>query len=520
MFIMRGRKRNFGFTLVELAIVLGVTGVLFVGLYRLLSGGNAQLKDSSVASQQLQLISSVKGFLATGQGQAWMGLKAGAPSSTNILAQDISLPLPPPASAPDGVSNSACHTFMALPANDPSGNLGTFCDNLPAGFSSATINAYGQTYAIQVQTGLIAANATVPTAFSFMIVTAGGDTIQDADGGRIASQIGSDGGFIYATANVCNAQACGSYGAWQANLTGLPAGFNFANSFNVVGHVVSRTYVSAESNSGTPWLARFLQPGESVSSVPSPLYETMQTALFLGGQTLFMANNNNIATPQASLSTNAIYLQGTPIIDQQVPQSNKTELILQVQGPFGTTGSILQGQNLVVLTSNCSVDQPTASGANIAWHTGDTVGGANNVCTSALQISGDENVNGLLQAVSLFSGTFIYQGSDARIKTNIQPVTHALDAVMQMKPVSYALKAGGQKGLGFVAQDMEKIYPDLVMNAGDSKGMKAINYDGLIAPLVEAVQELKQQNDELRHELHEQMHREQELESKLNQKTP
>jgi prepilin-type N-terminal cleavage/methylation domain-containing protein len=543
MFMIRNTKKSSGFTLIELAIVLAITGVLFVGLYRLLSGGNAQLKDSSVASQQIQLINSVKGFLNTSDGQSWLA----AEGLANGYNSNVSLPLPTAANAPDGGQNTNCkngYTNNYVLAK-------SFCDNLPANFSAATINAYGQTFLIQVQIGSLPTNGvagtTPPTAYSFMIVTQGGppnaDLISDADGGRISAQIGGDGGFIYQVSS-CGAQACGSYGAWQASLTGAaPGGYGFGASPGA-GHVASRTYVAGESNSGTPWLARSPQPGDTSNggAVPapiptnpslSPFYETMTTALYVGGQNLYMSNTNNVSTPiTPPLGVghgNTLYLQGSPIMDNAIDPANGGLISLIVASSGGNPNTFfIHGSPLAVLTTNCTVDSQTAinlnqapNGIGINYSPGDSVNNlGSNACKPALNIIGDENINGLLQASSLFSGTFIYKGSDIRLKTDIQPIAHALDTVMELKPVSYALKAGGHKGLGFIAQDLEKIYPELVLNSDNPNAMRGVDYDGLIAPLVAAVQELKKQNDELRNALHEQALREEKLEQKLNQKQP
>jgi len=51
---------------------------------------------------------------------------------------------------------------------------------------------------------------------------------------------------------------------------------------------------------------------------------------------------------------------------------------------------------------------------------------------------------------------------------------------------------------GFVAQEVEKIYPNLVTTAQDEMKTKSVNYDGFIPLLVSSVQELKKENDELR----------------------
>ena len=49
-------------------------------------------------------------------------------------------------------------------------------------------------------------------------------------------------------------------------------------------------------------------------------------------------------------------------------------------------------------------------------------------------------------------------------------------------------EAKGQPGMGVIAQEVEKVWPDLVETGAD--GLKRVEYNGLIAPLLEAVKEL------------------------------
>lgn len=94
--------------------------------------------------------------------------------------------------------------------------------------------------------------------------------------------------------------------------------------------------------------------------------------------------------------------------------------------------------------------------------------------------------------------TGTYNGSDRRLKTDIQPLENSLAKVLNLHGVSYLLKtdeAGGRK-IGVIAQELEQEYPELVNT--DDKGMKSVAYANLTAVLIEAVKGLKNENDELK----------------------
>lgn len=92
--------------------------------------------------------------------------------------------------------------------------------------------------------------------------------------------------------------------------------------------------------------------------------------------------------------------------------------------------------------------------------------------------------------------------SDSRLKTNVNVISSALDKVVKLRGVTFnwdsSKKPSADKKLqyGFIAQEVEKIFPELVTT--DSEGFKSLNYIGIVPVLTEAVKELKAENDELK----------------------
>jgi len=62
-------------------------------------------------------------------------------------------------------------------------------------------------------------------------------------------------------------------------------------------------------------------------------------------------------------------------------------------------------------------------------------------------------------------------------------------------------EAKQQPGIGVIAQELEKVFPELVST--DEQGRKKVDYVGLIGPLIEAVKELDARVSELEHRLDE-----------------
>lgn len=83
------------------------------------------------------------------------------------------------------------------------------------------------------------------------------------------------------------------------------------------------------------------------------------------------------------------------------------------------------------------------------------------------------------------------QTSDVRFKQNIDPINYGLDDLMKLRSVTYQWKedAEGETKLGFIAQELEQIVPEVVTVANDSMQTRGVNYAELIPVLVKAIQE-------------------------------
>jgi len=86
--------------------------------------------------------------------------------------------------------------------------------------------------------------------------------------------------------------------------------------------------------------------------------------------------------------------------------------------------------------------------------------------------------------------------SDAREKTNIQPMSGSLDKISALKPVAFDwIKSGEHVNSGFIAQDVEVVFPEFVVdnmsNEGEEvrKGLTGGMTGGIIPHLVKAIQE-------------------------------
>jgi hypothetical protein len=139
---------------------------------------------------------------------------------------------------------------------------------------------------------------------------------------------------------------------------------------------------------------------------------------------------------------------------------------------FGTTSTLLRiatstNQGILVI----GADGNASFGGTITSNS--LLGGATNLTVDA-------------------NGTIIRDTSDINLKEGISPITGALEKVMQLQGVTFnwkdKAKYGTQQEIGFVAQQVEGVIPQLVSSGGTYKSLKYTNMTALLAQAIKEQQ--------------------------------
>jgi hypothetical protein len=94
-----------------------------------------------------------------------------------------------------------------------------------------------------------------------------------------------------------------------------------------------------------------------------------------------------------------------------------------------------------------------------------------------------------------FSATAFTSLSDATKKTNIRPIENSIELTKQLEGVRYDWIDNNKPSLGLIAQEVEKVLPELVETSTD--GTKSVSYGNIIGLLIEAIKEQQVRIEEL-----------------------
>ena len=151
------------------------------------------------------------------------------------------------------------------------------------------------------------------------------------------------------------------------------------------------------------------------------------------------------------------------------------------QGSQGVQGAIGPGTalNSTAVTTNSTFYPVFVEGAGVQTPSIRTTATAFSFNPS----TGNLTVGGTVTCTDLNST------SDANLKDNVENLSNSIDILKQINPVSFNWKDGGKKSYGVIAQELEKILPELVSRSS-LNNHKTVSYIPLIAMLIDAVVEL------------------------------
>jgi nitrogen regulatory protein PII-like uncharacterized protein len=158
----------------------------------------------------------------------------------------------------------------------------------------------------------------------------------------------------------------------------------------------------------------------------------------------------------------------------------------------------------VDVTLNAAVDALNFNSNTLSIDaTNNRVGIGNAAPAYTLDVTGTINATGVISV----GGSALT--SDQRYKKNITPVTGALEKLSKLNPVNYdwrrdEFKERGfndKKQWGFIAQEVEKVMPELVHE--DMNGYQSLNYNGVIPLLTKAMQEQQTEMEKQQKEIDE-----------------
>jgi len=105
------------------------------------------------------------------------------------------------------------------------------------------------------------------------------------------------------------------------------------------------------------------------------------------------------------------------------------------------------------------------------------------------------------------SGNVTFSGdvkaySDKRLKKDVKTIDNALDMVKQMRGVTYKFKHNDREGVGVIAQEIEKVLPQVVSDVdrddeGDKHPIKTVSYGNIVGVLIEAIKEQEKRIEHL-----------------------
>ena len=225
---------------------------------------------------------------------------------------------------------------------------------------------------------------------------------------------------------------------------------------------------------------------------------------FNSGDMLITHSSNKLSISGGTTSINALELGQTDHVIEDgsnILDENDNTMMSFASGVANITGNAatstkiasITNSNIVQLsTTTTQTGTKTFSGVIDITNTTDSSDATGD--TGALRCEGGASIAKKLYAGSTITGSAdVIAYSDQKLKENVK----TLDGkkVLEMRGVSFDRVDTGKASSGVIAQEMEKVAPELVIDDGNYKG---VAYGNIVGYLIEAIKDQQKQIDELK----------------------
>jgi hypothetical protein len=317
------------------------------------------------------------------------------------------------------------------------------------------------------------------------------------------------GGILYGTGSMLSYSAVGTAGqALVSGGTGAPTwatvtGLGTVTSVNVSGGTTGLTTSGGPvTTSGTITLAGTLAAANGGTGLTSPGTSgnvlTSNGSAWVsqapsGGSGTSISNGTSNVTIASSNGAITTSTNGTTAMTVDTSQNVLVGMTTSPAGKINFRASSAQGSySCNTYLQNTWSGDATYPGLYIAKYDSST---ATTQVFVKFAINNDTNGSGQINANGASAAAF-GSFSDERLKENIVNLPSQLANICALRPVEFDYKDGSGHQIGFVAQEMQTVYPDVV-GAGANDMLTITGWSKTEARLVAAIKELSAKNDAL-----------------------
>ena len=262
----------------------------------------------------------------------------------------------------------------------------------------------------------------------------------------------------------------------------VTGGAGVIGNIYVGGNIIIPNNINNKIGIGTTTPQTVLSTGPNSNNIKLALYDDGVTTTNLYG----IGAINNAITFSAGLSQSSnpqMVIKNTGFVGiAQIAPAYP----LDVTGVIRSTTSIYAGTSIGIgtITPAYALDVTGVIRSTTSIYAGTSIGIGTITPAYALDVTGS------FRATGTSYSTYFITTSDYRIKVDPKPLGN-LYSVDSLNPIQYTNLLSGKKDLGFIAHEVQEVFPNLVEGEKDGEEYQSLNYTGLIAVLVKEIQDLK-----------------------------